>query len=367
MSFLAQQHNPVAQRELNYQQRAANALGTLRLQWVYRVVYYPALALALLVFLSELGAAVQPGEEHSAALVLNVIVIFALVVALLMHLYLLLQTLIRAATSIAREKQAGTWEDLLMTGTDARRLVVGKWWATLRGLLGGYGLLIPLRAGVVVWLGAVFDRTQALHIESVSDFVAPGPLAFLGTFPVIAAFTLGSALMVAAVSVLASILCRRMVEALALALTLTVLVLVGTFAALAVLPRLVIDDSIVAAEWRDVASPFAENVLLTWLDNGMSLTSELVNYQTEYETPSPQFVADQYASRKTVVWLLTFTTCIGLYGLLTWGTLRVAQGIAVRQGALPPAGRRSSSHFQRPELRKEPPCYRPKPAGANHA
>jgi ABC-type transport system involved in multi-copper enzyme maturation permease subunit len=335
MGFLAQLHNPVAQRELAYQQRAANSTAVSRLQHVFRVVYYPALALALLVFLSEFGAALQPGEETSAALVLHVVVIFALVVALLLQLYLLLQTLVRAAASIAREKQAGTWEHLLMTGTDARRLVIGKWWATLRGLLGGYGLLIPLRAGVVVWLGAVFDRTQALHIESVSDFVAPSPLAFLGIFPVIAAFTLGSALLVAAIGVLASVLSRKMAEALALALTMMALVLVGTFAVLGIVSRLATDEAVVSPEWRDVASPFAENVWLSWVDNGMSLTSELVNYQTEYRTASPQFVAEYHASRKSIVWVLTFVTCIGLYGLLTWGTLRAAQTVAVRQGALP--------------------------------
>lgn len=358
MSFLAHLHNPIAQRELTYQQRSASLFGSSRLQRLFRVVYYPALAFVLLVFLSELGAALQPGEETSAAQVLQIIVIFALVVALLMHLYLLLQTLVRAASSIAREKQAGTWEHLLLTGTDARRLVIGKWWGTLRGLLGGYGLLIPLRAGVVVWLGAVFDRTQALHIELVSDFIAPSPLAFLSTFPVIAAFTLGSALMVAAVSVLASVLSRKMVEALALGLIMTALVFVGTFAAVGMIHRIVIDDAAGSAEWRDIASPFAENVLLSWVDNGTSLTSELVNYQTEYETPSPQFVAAYYASRKTIVWVLTFITCVGLYALVTWGTLRAAQVVAVRQGALPPSRRHKKNHSRFQELKRAPTRYR---------
>ncbi|HLU11391.1 MAG TPA: ABC transporter permease subunit, partial [Oceanobacillus sp.] len=323
--------NPIAQRELTYQQRSGSLLGTTRLQRLFRIVYYPALAFVLLIFLSEMGAAQQPGKDISAAQVLHGVVIFALVVAVLMHLYLLLQTLLRAAGSIAREKEAGTWEHLLLTGTDARRLVIGKWWGTLRGLLGGYALLIPLRAGVVVWLGAVFDRTQALDIELVSNFVAPTPLAFLSTFPVIAAFTLGSALMVAAVSVLASVLSRKLVEALALGLVLTALVFVVPFAAVGAMHRILLYDAERSSDLRDIANPFAENLLLTWVDNGMSLTSELVNYQTEYTTTTPQTVAAYYASRKAIVWVLTFSTCIALYGLLTWGTLRVAQVVAVRQ------------------------------------
>lgn len=350
--------NPIAQRELTYQQRSGSLLGTTRLQRLFRIVYYPALAFVLLVFLSEMGAAQQPGEEISAAQILHSIVIFALVVSLLMHLYLLLQTLIRASASIAREKQAGTWEHLLLTGTDARRLVIGKWWGTLRGLLGGYALLIPLRAGVVVWLGAVFDRTQALSIELVSDFIAPSPFAFLSTFPVIAAFTLGSALMVAAVSVLASVLSRRLVEALTLGLIMTAVVFIVPFAAVGIIHYALIDDTDRSSEWRDIASPFAENLMLTWVDNGMSLTSELVNYQTEYATTTPQTVAAYYASRKAIVWVLTFSTCIALYGLLTWGMLRAAQAVAVRQGALPPIrhGNKTDAGIQ--EFKTAPTRYR---------
>ena len=358
MGFLAQPHNPIARRELTYQQRGGSILGSSHLRRLFRIVYYPALAFVLLVFLSEMGAALQPGEETSAAQVLQIIVIFALVVALLMHLYLLLQTLMRAASSIAREKQAGTWEHLLLTGTDARRLVIGKWCGTVYGLLGGYGLLIPLRAGVVVWLGAVFDRTQALDIELVSDFVAPSTLAFLSTFPVIAAFTLGSALMVAAIGVLASVLSRRLVEALALGLIMAALVLVGTFAAVGIIHRVMIDNMSSSAEWRDIATPFAENVLLSWVDNGMSLTSELVNYQTEYETATPQTIAAYYASRKTIVWVLAFTTCIALYGLLTLGMLRAAQAVAVRQGALPPPRQGKKIQARLQELRTAPTRFR---------
>lgn len=354
MSFLAQPHNPIAEREMTYQRRNGTLFGTSRLRRLFRIVYYPALAFVLMVFLSEMGAALQPGEETSAAQVLQIVVIFALVVALLMHLYLLLQTLLRAAASIAHEKQAGSWEYVLVTGMDAKRLVMGKWWGTLRGLLGGYGLLIPLRAGVVVWLGAVFDRTQALNIELVSDFIAPSPLAFLSTFPVIAAFTLGSALMVASIGVLASVLSRRLVDALVVAIFMTSLVFIGTFATIGIIHQVVIENMSDSADWRDVANPYAENVLLSWIDNGMSLTSELVNYQTEYETATPQTVAAYYASRKAIVWGLAFVTCIALYGLLTWAMLRAAQWVAVRQGALPPPRRRKKILARYLDLKSAP-------------
>lgn len=339
MGLLARLQNPIAQRELAHQQHSARLFGSLRLQALYRIVYYPALTLALTVFLSELGAALQPGDERSAAQVLHVAVIFALVVAVLMHLYLLLQTLVRAAASVAREKQGGTWEDLILTGTDARRLILGKWGATLRGTLGGVALLIPLRAGVVVWLGAVFDRSQIVNIEAVSSYVAPGVLAFVATFPVIALFTLGGASFIAAAGVLASTLSRSLAQALALALMVTGLLFGGTLTLLGAAHAVTTQEVARAPEWHGANSAFTENMLITWLDNGMTLTSELVSYRTEYETVSRQYVAETFASGKASAWLLTLTTCTGLYLALTWTLLRLAQISAVRQGALPPQRR----------------------------
>ena len=342
MGTLSRLRNPIALRERAHQQHSAHVFGSRRLQAAYRIIYYPALTLTLVVFLSELGAALQPGDDRSAALVLHVAVIFALVVAVLMHLYLLLQTLLRASASMVREKQAGIWEELILTGTDARRLIVGKWWATLQGTLGGFALLIPLRAGVVVWLGAVFDRSQILNIEAVSSYVPPTTLAFLATFPVIAVFTLGGSMLIAAVSVLASTLSRTLVQALALAFTLTVLVFGGTLGLLGVVHVASAQEAARSPEWHGVTGAFTENMLITWLDNGMTLTSELVNYETEYENISRQYVAESFASGKATAWLLTFITCTGLYLLLTWSMLKLAQACAVRQGALPPQRGRAS-------------------------
>lgn len=338
MGYLTRLQNPITQRERAHQQHSASVLGSQRLQAGYRIVYYPALALALVVFLSELGAALHPGDERSAALVMHAAVIFALVVALLMHLYLLLQTLVRAAASVVREKEADTWENLILTGTDARRLIVGKWWATLQGTLGGFGLLIPLRAGVVVWLGAVFDRSQILSIEAVSSYTPPSELAFFATFPVIALFTIGGAMLIAAVGILASTFSRNLIQALIAAFALTAVIFGGTAAVLGLAHTAAAQSS----EGYGLTTAVSENLLISWLDNGITLTSELVSYQTEYESISRQYVAETFASGKATAWLLAFATCAGLYLLLTWLLLRLAQVWAVRQGALPPPRGRAS-------------------------
>ena len=342
MNLLSRLDNPIAEREFAYQQSQADTRARLRLHRFYRLVYYPSLAMALLIFWSELGAALQPGDNPSAALTLHVVVIFTFVVALLMQFYLLLQTLVRAASSIAREKQAGTWEDLLMTGSSAHRLVLGKWWATLRGLLGGHLLLIPLRAGVAVWLGAVFDRTQALGIDSVRDVVAPSALAFLATFPIVTMFTLGAAVLVAAVGVLASALCHKLVTALTLAMLFVILVFGGMFALLTTTHFVLAESTAISSEWHTIVDPVSENVLLSWVDNGLSLTSDMVSYQPEYSSLTRRHIASADAQQKVTARLLAFAISAILFVVLTWGLLHLAQIAVVRQGALPHSQRLQS-------------------------
>lgn len=339
MNFLARLENPVARRELAYQQHSIERRQQLRLKAAFRLVYYPALALGMLVFWSEFGAALSPEDTPSAAAVLQTVIIFTLVVAVLMQLYLLLQTLLRAAASIAREKEAGTWDDLLMTGTDARRLVIGKWWATLRGLLGGYLLLIPLRASVVVWLGAVFDRSKVITLDSVREMAAPGAAAFLATFPVIATFTFGAAMAVAAVGIFASAASRRLVTALAAALFLLVLVFGGTFGAVAFAYQMTYGNGNLAmpidTETREIIEPAIERMLISWAENGLTLTSELVNYQPQYTAVTRQYLAERYAMQRSIARLVAFVICNALYLLITWSMLRGAQILVVRQGVLP--------------------------------
>ncbi len=47
------------------------------------------------------------------------------------HFGALLQTLTLATNTITWEKGTNTWDILVMTDTDARRIVMSKWWATV--------------------------------------------------------------------------------------------------------------------------------------------------------------------------------------------------------------------------------------------
>ena len=64
------------------------------------------------------------------------------------YIVIMLVTVALSANSITREKQKGTWEVLLLTNMDASRLVLGKWWASLRAMAGDHIMLAILRMGI---------------------------------------------------------------------------------------------------------------------------------------------------------------------------------------------------------------------------
>jgi hypothetical protein len=66
-----------------------------------------------------------------------------------------------AGLSLAREKQGRTWESLLLTNIDARQIVLGKWWGTLRAVWAGQGRLLALRLVMTLWLASPLSGGRA--------------------------------------------------------------------------------------------------------------------------------------------------------------------------------------------------------------
>lgn len=93
---------------------------------------------------------------------------FVLLIVMNVALYVVVQlvTIGLAANSILREKSGHTWESLLLTNVDARQLVFGKWWATVRALWGDQLMVALLRIGLVGWAVQRFAPSdgQALPI-----------------------------------------------------------------------------------------------------------------------------------------------------------------------------------------------------------
>ena len=109
-----------------------------------------------------------------------------------LYLVVILITLALSAHSITREKLNRTWDVLLLTNVDARAVVRGKWWASLKALNGDHAMVGLLRLGLVGFLIGVSASKlppAPLGLPTGAAYVLPLALV-LAAFTVIdAAFT----------------------------------------------------------------------------------------------------------------------------------------------------------------------------------
>jgi len=285
--MLSTQH-PVAQAELKYQWHIIETgrAGTL---WIVMacVLLVPAGIASLVFFAGGLLNQFIPGGLHplpddTAALLGSLGATLLVAMNLAMYLVLTMITLALASNSISREKRGKTWDNLLLTGVDARQIVWGKWWATLAALWGDHAAAALLRLGIVAWGVAVLGG-EALYqpiipfLPTMLSYLVAGALLLVGYAVVDAALT----------------------------------------AALGLLIPLTRFDN--AAAFVIV---FATRLVLTLIP---FLVPGLVFTQLE----------NHFAAFYVGFWTLFL---IGL-ALLTWGVLRLAQIMAVRQNANPPRQR----------------------------
>jgi hypothetical protein len=109
-----------------------------------------------------------------------------------LYLVVILITLGLSANSVAREKLNRTWDVLLLTNVDAREMVRGKWWASLKALNGDHAMIGILRLGLVGFLIGVFASKlpQTPHgLPTGITYVLPLALVVIAFTAIDAAFT----------------------------------------------------------------------------------------------------------------------------------------------------------------------------------
>ncbi|MEP7292258.1 MAG: hypothetical protein ABI835_10760 [Chloroflexota bacterium] len=305
--------NPVAQAELSHQRRSASAhtrwkrfpaifglmLGGGVLSYL-ALRLSPQLAPLLSVPLYELDTLLR-GWFDTITILLSALI-------MLHHLAFSTAALQLAAASIAREKQGRTWESLVLTGVDARQIVYGKWGATMHALWDAYRPLLLLRFAAAIWMSLAGGIASAAGISSLPLF----EISLIGIITAI--FPLCYATFMVALGLLASLLVTRETAAIRIASGLrfcAILVSLG-FAA----PFFVLTFS----DFNPALISLVLGLFVTPLDGGM-LT--LISMISNRGAVSPHY-------------LLGLLLCILLYAALTWGVLRLAQALTVRQRALPP-------------------------------
>ncbi|HEX2908583.1 MAG TPA: hypothetical protein VHO69_17055 [Phototrophicaceae bacterium] len=330
-------NNPIMQAELAYQRRLTPP-HPFRRRWLGRIVALLAVTVTLILFGGEVVGALLYRDPTSIGDWFGFGTTLLVIGVVAQHFLLLFRTLSLAANTIAREQHGHTWDMLVLTGVDARRIVRGKWWATVRRQWRAYALLAVLRGGVVVWYGAstsrFFTSTLAAYgaYYSSSHYLSiPRAEHLLLAAVLVAALTLVNLGFTAAVGVAASAEMRSPVLTLARALFLRLLVLVVAAALLSFLALLL---SYLLAETLPIAAfsltEWLNRLSIVLVDNGFSLGAELSNYH--WSQPNYPTVADNPVGYG----LLAAFTSLALYALFTWMLLRLAQRQAVRQHALPP-------------------------------
>jgi ABC-type Na+ efflux pump permease subunit len=306
--------NPVAQAELNHQQRSP----TTHHRWQrFPVIFAVALALGVLTYSALRGVPVLarrldvPAEELDVLLRGGFDTITILTGAMIMihHLAFATAALQLAASSISREKGGRTWESLLLTGVDARQIIVGKWSATLRTLWTAYRPLLLLRFGVALWMGAASGATRFstyLTPPSFIDVIIIGGITAI--FPLCyAGFTITLGLL-ASLLVSSETTASRVASALHFG---TIIVSLSFILIAFMLPYYDIDPALVS---------LIPALFVTPMDGGMLALVGMI-------------ASNGAISRSYLIGLLL---CVALYAGLTWLGLRGAQRLAIRQRALPP-------------------------------
>ncbi|RMF80702.1 MAG: hypothetical protein D6737_07225 [Chloroflexi bacterium] len=155
--------HPVSQAELKYQRYILETSRAGRVWiWLAYLMLIPAMLISITFLVMGAARWFDPSAD---TLLLNVLygtlgipLMYLVAMNLATYLVVSLITLGLAANSITREKENRTWDNLLLTNVDARHIVFGKWWATLRALIFDHSMLIILRIGIFVILVMEIER-----------------------------------------------------------------------------------------------------------------------------------------------------------------------------------------------------------------
>jgi ABC-type transport system involved in multi-copper enzyme maturation permease subunit len=153
--------NPIAQSEVHYQ-RFVIERGRSGRFWILLAVllvvpsmlasvYYSVLALAM-PFVPSIVTQTRDSIQSVGDFTGNLLVVLLVVMTIAMYSVVTLVSLGLASNSISREKNGKTWDNLRLTDVGARRIVWGKWWATLRAMLGDHIMVGVVRVGLQAWV-----------------------------------------------------------------------------------------------------------------------------------------------------------------------------------------------------------------------
>jgi hypothetical protein len=250
-----------------------------------------------------------------------------------LHVVLLLRALLRGWQTVARERSMRQrWDAFVLTGVDARQMVVSKWWAAVVSLRKTFMAWAFMRAGLLL-VFYLLHQTRAMYITTLDTpppFVLPPVGWLLLAAGIVAAQTLLLLPLLAACGVLATLGGHQFPPNPFRAFTLALLVMVGSavFLMLGVivvqyyavyLLQSNIDPKLIYSDAHHELTRVIMLIAFGMADGGLISNAILV----------PSIL---YVEREQWNTVLSALVLMLLYAVWTWAALRLGSWFAVRRG-----------------------------------
>ena len=175
--------NPIAKAEFRHQRHVLNTSRS-GIIWILlaSVMLIPAMLYGMVLYGAVLFNFSLPDVDQFTTFgqILGWLVAMLVTMNIALYGVVILITLGLSAQSITREKTGGTWDTLVLTNIDARTIVRGKWWASVRALWGDHLRILLLRLG---FLGQILiflrDNSANLTVELSINLMLILPLTAL--------------------------------------------------------------------------------------------------------------------------------------------------------------------------------------------
>jgi hypothetical protein len=279
-----------------------------------------------------------------------VLIFFMGLTIYLVHLQAVTRTLTLASQAIARETESGNWDSLVMTGLDARQIIMSKWWAVMRCVWKDHLFAAILKFGLVLALGQYFNVVYLgacyRHLGGGLCYVSDGYYYPYSSFPIFAtlsmlcpvailiAFGLLEGALLAAIGIYTSMFSKYRVVGMAWAVAirglLIAIAIVSFFLIASRSQKIFEQNNFYAIRWfmsyqeRQNILGTLQLSLSTFADSGTIMTTDLIRRTWNYD-----------------YWFGRFASAIillGVFAALTRFVLKLAQHSAVKNHALRPPG-----------------------------
>lgn len=252
---------------------------------------------------------------------------------LFVHFMVIGRTLGLATTSVTH-RTGGAWDNIVITGIDARRLVRGKWIALIRLMWRDYAILAALRCGVTLGLATTVLNNDSLGeiLYWVQPTIIPNlPGRMLLACVLIVALTLLNCLFTAGAATLGSFLARSNTSGITTLFT-TRLTALGIPLALSLIPGLY------AITQQPITDPALEELFeVSFIVFGFGVATLIDNGTfAAIGVAGPRFFDVPFYFGGGLLGLTTVS-------VVTLLLLHISQWIVARQGVLPTLRRHAAA------------------------